>query len=48
MITNQEMQNILDQINVIVKGLEQRIVKLEEADKPKKGGQRNRKALPES
>jgi hypothetical protein len=28
--------------------LEQRIVKLEEASKPKKGGQRNGKALPES
>ena len=48
MITNQEMQNILDQINVIVKGLEQRIVKLEEASQPTKGGQRNGKALPES
>jgi len=48
MITNQEMQNILNQINSIIKGLEQRIVKLEEANKPKKGGQRNGKALPES
>ena len=47
MITNKEMENILSQINGIVKGLEARISKLEEANKPKekKGGQRNGKAL---
>ena len=45
MITNQEIKNILNQINTIIKGLEERIIKLEEADKGKKGGQRNGKAL---
>jgi|DEB0MinimDraft_3_1074331.scaffolds.fasta_scaffold84946_3 hypothetical protein len=47
MITNQEMQNILDQVNKILQRLEARIVKLEE-EQGKKGGQRNRKTLPES
>jgi len=48
MITNTEMQNILNQINGIVKGLEERIQKLEEADKEPKGGKRGRKTLPSS
>ena len=48
MITNNEMQNILNQINGIVKGLEERIQKLEEADKESKGGKRGRKTLPSS
>lgn len=48
MITNTEMQNILNQINGIVKGLEERIQKLEEANKESKGGKRGRKVLPSS
>jgi|DEB0MinimDraft_4_1074332.scaffolds.fasta_scaffold16523_3 predicted chitinase len=48
MITNTEMQNILNQINGIVKGLEERIQKLEEANKESKGGKRGRKTLPSS
>ena len=48
MITNTEMQNILNQINGIVKDLEERIQKLEEANKESKGGKRGRKALPSS
>ena len=46
MITNQEMQKILDQVNSILQRLEARISKLEE--EKKKGGKRNGKTLPSS
>lgn len=45
MITNQEMQKILDQVNSILQRLEARISKLEEE---KKVGKRNGKTLPSS